>query len=97
MHKFNDRRDPSPQFHRYLSHPARRRPAKATDRDGHGWARLLDHDLRSLKSVQDHARVASLLVTAGEVETLIRVVASGLLNGWARRFYRLALEAWLTQ
>ena len=53
------------------------------------------HDLRVVQRFDDHAWVAERLAAAGEVETLFRVAASGLLHGMALRFYRLALAAWL--
>jgi hypothetical protein len=45
----------------------------------------------------DHASVARRLLASGEVETLCRVVASGLLHGLALQVYRLAIDAWLSR
>ena len=58
-------------------------------------ARLMAHDLRVVQRFEDHAWVADRLAAAGELETLFRVAASGLLHGVALRFYRLALAALL--
>jgi hypothetical protein len=58
-------------------------------------ARLMAHDLRVVQRFDDHAWVADRLAAAGELETLVRVAASGLLHGVALRFYRLALAALL--
>ncbi|CAN7349284.1 hypothetical protein [Rhizobacter sp. LjRoot28] len=91
------------QFARYLAQ-RERRPSSLQGMTGQTWlaagsgtwlARLMAHDLRVVQRFDDHAWVADRLAAAGELETLFRVAASGLLHGVALRFYRLALAALL--
>ena len=89
------------QFHRYLASASARRNAPQDPRQGKGCgqhlARLIARDIRVVQTFDDHAWVIGRLWDSGEVETLFRVAASGLLHGLARELYRLAVELWLGQ
>lgn len=89
------------QFHRYLASASLRRNALQDERHGMGCgqhlARLIAHDIRVVQTFDDHAWVIGRLWDSGEVETLFRIAASGLLHGLARELYRLAIELWLGQ
>ncbi|MET0351243.1 MAG: hypothetical protein ABW067_15735 [Rhizobacter sp.] len=86
------------QFHLYLTSP---QPSPGHGdrgpRCGQRLARLIAHDIRVVQTFDDHAWVIGRLWDSGEVETLFRVAASGLLHGLARELYRLAIELWLRQ
>lgn len=84
------------QFRLYLAQPLRL-PRAPGQRNGQAFARLIAQDPRAVQRFRDHAEVARQLLVSGEVETLFRVVASGLLHGMALQFYRLAIEGWLNR
>ena len=72
--------------------------AQAPERpSGPALARLIEHDVRVVQRFHDHAWVAGRLLACGAIDSLVRVVASGLLHGVARHCYRLAIEAWLNR
>lgn len=85
-------------FDRYLTSASRRaRDGEPGARCGQHLARLIARDIRVVQRFDDHAWVIGRLWDSGEVETLFRVAASGLLHGLARELYRLAIETWLRQ
>jgi len=86
------------QFDRYLTSAQRcARGGEPEARCGQHLARLIARDIRVVQRFDDHAWVIGRLWDSGEVETLFRVAASGLLHGLARELYRLAIEVWLRQ
>jgi hypothetical protein len=82
------------QFRLHLAQPLTLEPGS---RNGQQLARLIAHNPRVVQLFDDHASVARRLLASGEVETLCRVVASGLLHGLALQVYRLAIDAWLSR
>jgi len=84
------------QFHLYLAQQSPTSPNPG-QRCGQALARLISHNPRAVRAFKDHAEVARHLLASGEVDTLFRVAASGLLHGPALQFYRLAIESWLSR
>ena len=84
------------QFRLQLAQPLRL-PAGPGQRKGQALARLIAYNPRAVQAFKDHAEAARHLLASGEVETLFRVAASGLLHGPALHFYRLAIEGWLNR